>query len=93
VNANDIELSTFQETINIARLIKVRTTIESHLDCDDKKRWQQYFENNRWALSQLFSIPMDYYGREINVGGKDLLNKNGNTTILYIATPQIVTYH
>lgn len=76
----DVALTSRLRTlINISQFDKTRKTIENNLDCTDEKRWQSYFENNRWILEQLFPIKFCYFIREMETGNPDASGRGSNT--------------
>ena len=76
----DVALTSRLRTlINISQFDKTRKTIENHLNCADEKRWQSYFENNRWVLEQLFPTKFCYFIKEMETGNPDASGKGSNT--------------
>ena len=71
--------SRLRTLINLSQIEKTRKTIEKHLDCNDEKRWQAYFEKNRWVLEQLFPTRFCYFIREMETGNPDASGKGSNT--------------
>lgn len=71
--------SRLRTLINLSQFEKTRKTIEKHLYCSDEKRWQAYFEKNKWVLEQLFPTRFCYFIREMETGNPDASGKGSNT--------------
>ena len=71
--------SRLRTLINLSQFEKTRKTIEKNLNCSDEKRWQAYFEKNRWVLEQLFPTRFCYFIREVETGNPDVSGKGSNT--------------
>ncbi len=79
-----IDTSTLNMALNLNNLKKLKVTIENNLDNGDESFWQEFFESNSWALSQMFSCPFMIFKGAKYVGGKSLLNTGGkNTDFIY----------
>ncbi len=45
-----------------------------------EKKWQQFFKDNTWIISNLFSLPALLFADQAYVGGKEIFNTNGKVT-------------
>ena len=42
-----------------------------------EKKWEQFFKENSWIISNLFSLPVLLFANQAYVGGKEIFNING----------------
>ncbi|MDD3006359.1 MAG: DUF4263 domain-containing protein [Candidatus Pacebacteria bacterium] len=45
-----------------------------------EKKWEQFFKENTWIISNLFSLPALLFANQAYVGGKEIFNTNGKVT-------------
>ena len=45
-----------------------------------EKKWEQFFKDNSWIISNLFSLPVLLFANQAYVGGKEIFNTNGKIT-------------
>lgn len=75
----DDNLQHLASSLNVEKLQRVSTLMQSNLDNDDEEFWQtSVFKENQWVLAQLFSCPCTIFADKAYVGGKSLNNRGGN---------------
>lgn len=75
----DDNLQHLASSLNVEKLQRVSTIMQSNLDNDDEEFWQtSVFKENQWVLAQLFSCPCTIFADKAYVGGKSLNNRGGN---------------
>jgi hypothetical protein len=45
-----------------------------------EKRWEMFFKDNFWIISNLFSLPVALFANQAYVGGKEIFNIHGKVT-------------
>jgi hypothetical protein len=45
-----------------------------------EKKWESFFKDNSWIVSNLFSLPVFLFANQAYVGGKEIFNTNGKIT-------------
>lgn len=59
---SDIDIVTLEELIN-----RFQTALNSDPESKEEAFWQQFFQENRFTLQQLFSAPISYVDEQINI--------------------------
>lgn len=75
--SNTENLSALYDAVNIAKLKQVQTFLENNICNSDEEDWQQFFKDNQWVISQLFSCPTTIFADKAYLGGKNSHNKEG----------------
>ena len=72
-------LQALTTSASLEGLKRVEALMRENLDNGKEEFWQQkVFNENQWALAQIFSCPCTIYAQKAFVGGKSLDNKGGN---------------
>lgn len=76
----ELEKANFENlglVIGRARLETAITEMETHMNSDDERYWQGFFEANPWILQQVFAHPVIYLNGETYLGGKNSRSRQG----------------
>ena len=75
----DENLQHLTTSLNIEKLQRVASLMESNLDNDSEEFWQTIvFKENQWVLAQIFACPCTIFADKAYVGGKGIDNSGGN---------------
>lgn len=76
----ELEKTNFENlgsAIGRARLESAIAEMETNLNNNVEKFWQDYFEANPWVLQQVFAFPVIYLNGETFLGGKNSRGRQG----------------
>lgn len=78
LNLTDDEIKNIETVFAITKIHSSVTTWEADLNNGDEEFWQRRFTENPWILAQAISFPVILFKDKAYVGGKTIMNCNGN---------------